>query len=137
MPKQFCNHYHGMHETDSCDAGVEFSTLEHYGTAKFRKSCPCFGPEQTGKCQHKAYPTAEEMAEREAERKRSFEDTMKARAAIVDSLGGPWERGMEGSTGDIDCPVCGVAGALQFSRSGYNGHIHASCRTSGCVGWME
>ena len=26
---------------------------------------------------------------------------------------------------------------LQFSRSGYNGHIHAKCSTDKCVAWME
>jgi len=60
-----------------------------------------------------------------------------ARNAIVAYLGGPWKRGMGGATGIIDCPVCGTAQALRFSRAGYNGHIHAGCKTKNCVAWME
>ena len=121
----------------SCEAGVAFSSLENYGTKLFHSSCPCFGPEQSGECQHKEYPTAEEMAARDAEIKARFERTIIARAAIVDYLGGPWKRGMGKSGGRIDCPVCGKESALQFSRSGYNGHIHAACDTDDCVSWME
>lgn len=36
-----------------------------------------------------------------------------------------------------DCPVCCESNVLQFTRSGYNGHIHAKCATDGCVSWME
>lgn len=66
-----------------------------------------------------------------------FERTMKARAAIVDHLGGPWKRGAKSAGGVIDCPACGNTACLQFSRAGINGHIHAACRTEGCVSWME
>lgn len=38
--------------------------------------------------------------------------------------------------GEMACPVC-AAGFLRYSRSGYNGHIHAGCTTTGCVRWME
>lgn len=62
---------------------------------------------------------------------------MKAREAIVSHLGGPWKRGVKGEHGVIDCPVCGKKECLAFSRSGYNGHIHAKCGTEGCVAWME
>jgi len=81
--------------------------------------------------------TAEELAAQQAEDKKRFADIGKARAAIVEHLGGPWKRGMPGIGGAIDCPVCGGEGTLAFSRSGYNGHIHASCKTDGCVRWME
>lgn len=39
-------------------------------------------------------------------------------------------------SGEIACPVCKV-GRLRYSRSGYNGHVHAACSTSGCVCWRE
>ena len=66
-----------------------------------------------------------------------FVGMAKARNAIVDSLGGPWKRGTPGASGTIDCPVCDGKKMLQFSRAGYNGHIHAACGTDGCVCWME
>jgi hypothetical protein len=38
--------------------------------------------------------------------------------------------------GEMPCPVCGT-GKLRYSRSGYNGHVHARCSNDGCVAWME
>ena len=38
--------------------------------------------------------------------------------------------------GIMDCPVC-KTGKLKYSRSSYNGHIHAACTTVNCVAWME
>jgi hypothetical protein len=38
--------------------------------------------------------------------------------------------------GEMACPIC-EAGKLRYSRSGYNGHVHAGCTTEGCVSWME
>jgi len=60
-----------------------------------------------------------------------------ARRAIVAHLGGPWKSGMKDEYGAMDCPVCSSEGSLRFSRSGYNGHIHAWCTTEWCVSWME
>ncbi len=138
MARNFCKHYRGMHEKTSCEAGVAFATLEHYGTKLFMASCPCFGPEQTGVCDHKTYRTAEEAAAEAAETAARMKRIGKARAAIVKHLGGPWrQRGTGGGEGQITCPVCGQADALMFSRASYNGHIHARCKTAGCVSLME
>ena len=35
----------------------------------------------------------------------------------------------------IECPKC--KGRLHLSQSSYNGHVHGSCETEGCVRWME
>lgn len=66
-----------------------------------------------------------------------FENVVKAREAIVAACGGPWKKGTVGSSGTIPCPVCGKDASLQYSRSGYNGHVHARCDTQDCVAWME
>lgn len=49
----------------------------------------------------------------------------------------PWRVKWTGRTHDetIECPVC--KGRLHLSISGYNGHVHGRCETSGCVAWME
>jgi len=39
-------------------------------------------------------------------------------------------------SGNMKCPVC-ETGNLRYSRAAYNGHIHATCSTEGCVSWME
>ncbi len=80
--------------------------------------------------------TPEEVAETALFRQ-ILEDMTKARAAIVAHLGGPWKRGMASASDCIDCPVCGQPESLVFSRSSRNGHIHAGCKTSGCVQWLE
>lgn len=130
-----CKHYRGMSGKDVCEASVQFKTLPNYGTKEFYPSCPCFGP--SGGCEKAEYPTAEELAAQEAEDERRCQAIGMARAAIVESLGGPWKRGMNGVVGAIDCPVCGGVRTLVFSRAGYNGHIHAGCETADCVRWME
>ncbi len=137
MAKAWCNHYRGMHESKACEAGVRFQELPTYGEKGFMDRCPCFGPQAVSICDKARYPTKEELASREAEIQKRFEGVIVARQAIVESLGGPWKRGVEGSNGVIDCPVCSAGKSLQFRRAGYNGHIHARCKTDDCVSWME
>lgn len=81
--------------------------------------------------------STKEVAAKDAEMEKRFAGTMQARAAIVEFLGGPWKQGRPGISGVMDCPVCNGDRTLSFSRSGYNGHIHAACRTKDCVSWME
>ena len=126
-----------MHKKDSCGAGVRFDSLPGYGVKGFVESCPCFGPESTGTCEKSEYPTAEERAAEDAEMVLHFTRTIVARAAIVDDCGGPWKRGEKTTIGLIACPVCNQPASLSYSRAGYNGHIHARCKTENCVHWME
>ena len=136
MAKPWCKNYRGMHEKDECEAGVKFEDLPLYGTTEFHDACPCFGP-GSGSCSKAAYPTQEEMKATDLARDERFLKVVVARHAIVESLGGDWKRGMPGTSGRIDCPVCQAKDALRFSRAGYNGHIHAGCATEGCVRWSE
>ena len=132
----FCKHFRSMSEHETCEAGVAYESLKGIPF----DARPCFSkPGECAKegCSLVQLPTAEEVAEEDAMFRKLFERTDKARAAIVSYLGGPWKRGMQGSNGTIDCPACGAKDALSFSRSGYNGHIHASCETEDCVRWME
>jgi hypothetical protein len=135
MAKQWCKHYRGMHEKETCEAGVAFKDLPGRGTATYFDLCPCFGP-NGHKCSKAEYPTVEEMAAHEAEMQLRFSNTVIARAAIVELIG-EWKRGMPSVAGRVDCPVCKQSETLHFSRAGYNGHIHAKCKTDDCVGWME
>lgn len=133
----FCNHYRAMSQHATCEAGVSYEQFK----GKPHSDVPCFfeGEPPTEKsplCELALYPTPEQLAERDAEIKKRFEGMVKARKAIVDYLGGPWKRGMGGSAGSILCPVCG-SGTLRFTRSSYNGHIHAACSSQDCVSWME
>lgn len=135
--KSRCKHFSGI-MNDTCDAGVAYADVrkvrEPKGTGY---ALPCLADEGATTCEKCQFPTPEEV---EAARKlmaERIENTGKARAAIVTNLGGPWKKGMPSVRGSIDCPCCGKAGGLHFSRAGYNGHIHARCETPECVSWME
>lgn len=132
---EFCNHYQAMSEHAICKAGVLYQDFK--GLSFDQR--PCFernGVAPTG-CPHAVFPTAEERASRDAEMAERFVRMGNARKAIVEHLGGPWKKGDASARGRIDCPNCGVAEGLGFTRAGYNGHIHAHCITEGCASWME
>ena len=131
-----CIHYTGT-VNETCAAGVKYDDVIDMTTTP--RSLPCIDRYNPGKvtCDKRQIPTAEEVAADEADMRLRMEGVNKARAAIVAHLGGPWKKGMGGSSGSIDCPVCVQPNALRFSRAGYNGHIHASCTTKDCVSWME
>ncbi len=132
-----CVHYTGIVKT-ICAAGVKYEDVVDKTTKPF--SYPCLGlfnKDGVAKCDKCQLPTAEEVAADEAWVAKRLEGIGKAREAIVAHLGGPWKKGMGGGSGRITCPVCGQADALAFSRAGYNGHVHAACKTTGCVSWME
>jgi len=132
----WCNHYLARHASEKCAAGIEYSRWQDKPIDEW----PCFrkeGQAPCASCEKAQFPTREELEAEEREIKERTTRMGLARAAIVAYLGGPWKRGVGGVTGSMDCPVCGAAGALQFSRAGYNGHIHAGCKTKNCVAWME
>jgi hypothetical protein len=147
----WCKHFRSMGMHDTCELGIKYADVrkDHEPIAYQNngrgtvytsvRSLPCIATSNLGgaTCDKCELPTAEEQEADEREIRELMGRTVKARAAIVASLGGPWRRGMKGSAGEIDCPVCGAAKSLRFTRSGYNGHIHAACKTDNCVSWME
>lgn len=136
MERIWCNHYRGMHENDTCKAGVPYDKFK--GVAFDDRPCFCRpGMAPNPGCDLVEMPTAEQLAAEREEINRRFEQMGIARQAIVASLGGPWRKGTPGGSGVIDCPVCKAPQSLRFSRAGYNGHVHAACSTEGCVNWME
>lgn len=128
----FCKHYRAMASHDTCEAGIAY---EQFKGMPFENR-PCFGkrgkPNNAG-CEKADMPTEAELAARDEELRK----TLVARAAIVEACGGPWKKGKPSTGGTIDCPVCKAVKSLRYSRAGYNGHIHAACKTEGCVSWME
>ena len=131
----FCKHFRSMMDHETCEAGIAYETFK--GLSHDKRPCFMRRGVACGGCDKAEFPTPEEVAAEDAEMEKRFVGTMKARAAIVEFLGGPWEEGRPGSSGIMDCPVCNGDRTLSFSRSGYNGHIHAACRTKDCVSWME
>ena len=134
---RFCNHYRPMSEYKKCFAGVAYDTMDGVPVEKR----PCFRkdlhePVRCG-CDLVQFATDAEIDEAEKWMAERFRNIATARSSIVDDCGGPWKKGMPQNSGVILCPVCKIDGALHFSRSSYNGHIHAACDTADCVRWME
>jgi hypothetical protein len=133
-----CIHFTGTQHA-TCEAGVNYNDVRKDSEDGKTRSIPCLLKYNHcgATCEKFELPTAEQVAADEAEAQKRFDATMTARKAIVAYLGGAWKKGMNSARGIIDCPVCGKAQSLHFSRAGYNGHVHASCETKGCVSWME
>ncbi len=133
-----CKHYTGS-INETCDAGVKYADVRKDNQPDPGYSLPCIAKynHAGATCEKCQLPTAAEIAADEAAMRLWVEQVGQARAAIVAHLGGPWKKGTPGGSGQIDCPVCQQPSALRFSRSRYNGHIHARCNTPTCVNWME
>lgn len=134
-----CNHYRAASNHPTCKAGIAYESFK--GQPGGIANWPCFRSSDNPKpctCPHAAFPTPKGIAAEDAEFEARCHLIEIARKAIVKHLGGPWRKTHpRGGAGTIDCPVCGTAKALAFTRSGYNGHIHAGCSTPGCVRWVE
>lgn len=130
MARKFCKHYRAMSAHKTCELGIAYDSIP-----KTSNSCPCWSSEHADKCDKSEYLSKEEAEAEDRKLEERFAKIGQARGAIVAACGGPWKRGTPASNGLIVCPCCG--GKLSFSRSGYNGHIHAACSTKECVRWME
>lgn len=121
-----CRHFTGLMNR-ACAKGITYETVRNLSVELDRRF-PCLSNECPTACAAKESVTREEI---EAE-DRALADSVKhigaARAAIVAT---------KKRAGSIDCPRCGAEGALGFTVSAYNGHVHAGCSTPGCLRWME
>lgn len=148
-------------EYASVEKKVEFTYSHGKDTHRYSKHSahPCFKAEHglTDGCSKCRFPTPEEIKAHDEECTGHVAKMFKARAAILDELK---RRALAGDakvkpldpnckhrwhgtpshyysgSGEMACPVCN-GGKLQYSRSGYNGHVHARCSTADCVAWME
>lgn len=134
MARKFCKHYRAMAHHKTCELGLSYDQFKGTKSAE----CPCFFEQltQPARCPSATYLTPEEVEAEDRWLMERIANVGKARAAIVEHLGGPWKRGVAGASGQITCPVCST-GKLRFSRAGCNGHIYAACTTAECVRWME
>ena len=121
-------------EDDTCEAGVRFDTLR--GT-KFDQR-PCF-LDKSGEskpdaipCPHLRKPTPAEIEAHEG----WINERMGLLGTVMQGIL-PWRNAHKGKSASevVECPAC--KGRLHLSISGYNGHVHGRCETTGCVSWME
>lgn len=135
----YCQHYtHGKGVDMICAAGMNIKEIQKVQTGeKGIKWGPCIGghtlPNPTEYCPHWVRKTRE-MGEKRAD---DIEEMLE-RMAIVMPVVSKWRtkpKPKQDRFEVIECPKC--KGKLHLSQSSYNGHVHGSCETSGCVSWME
>lgn len=130
-----CVHYRSPSDSDTCQAGVRYDDVRD-DTVKNGWRLPCFCNSTARPCPKCEFPTPEQVAAEVAAIEASFERSNSAmHAAHADAKHRGFGKG-RGGAASIVCPACGT-GTLHYSVAGYNGHMHASCDTPGCVAWME
>jgi len=143
----WCIHYRSPHvgfrkpELATCEAGVEYKSVQPQTGPTFRGQ-PCFltdkGESKTDAlpCEKLRRPTPEEIAAHE----KWTEDRFNNMATVMKAIA-PWraehKKKRIGGAQTIDCPVCGGIKTLSMTIAACNGHVHARCKTEGCVSWME
>ena len=119
-----------MHKKDACDAGVAFNTLPK------GPLCPCFSDERSDDKRKESCPkyeprTAEEIAAREADIRKAVERITKSNPWVCEMKKKFRGKGVQAGV----CPICSAS--IQFSVSGYNGHMHCACSTKDCLNFIE
>lgn len=120
-----CKHFTGI-QNEKCKLGIAYAEVRDSSVSPYR--WPCTGAECPVVCEWKEPHTPEEIDAQDREREAFFAHMATARERIIAT---------KKPHGETDCPKCGVGSALRFTVSSYNGHVHAACRTKGCLAWME
>lgn len=134
----FCIHRVAMVGDCICKVGFCMTERADPNIATGFERLPCFNP-QVKTCPSAQYPTREDIDKANADFDASMQRMNMIRTAILAALeehGGKTPKGRSYGSGVIDCPCC-KTGKVRFSRSSYNGHVHAACTTEGCASWME
>lgn len=129
-----CKNYDGREilRGRKCRAGIDprysFCDGNDFG---MMKKIPCLKTNvDVPPCHLAAFPTREEVEAENAALEARMDDFLRfmpaARKVMIAT---------KSDGGCIDCPKCGQG--LRWSKSRYNGHIHAHCDTEGCLSWME
>lgn len=146
MKAGVCIHYNGAINPMSdgtCEAGVNYRQLVGGDVVGWVSRLPCVPMEPRGgekvSCSQCRTPTAEEIAQHEAETAAHINKLMVAYTGNVRAWrnANKWDRrNPKGATGKVPCQACGT-GEIHLSMAAYNGHVHGACTTQGCVSWME
>ena len=133
-----CIHYNGV-AGKTCKADVEYRSVcaSREQCVNLSNKVPCFSKNGlTDLCAKFRLPSQEEIEEYERSITIFLEQMIATRKAITDHIK---EHRMGGRDveGKIPCPVCGDGTVFYSCAGAYNGHIHATCNTDGCVSWIE
>ncbi|MDE2099566.1 MAG: hypothetical protein KGL39_20100 [Patescibacteria group bacterium] len=128
-------------EENTCEAGVRYDSVQG-GLKPTFTAQPCFLTDKGESkpnalpCEKLRRPTPEEIAVHEKWHEDRMADMVKVMKAIA-----PWraehKKKRIGGAQTIDCPACGGVQTLSMTIAAYNGHVHARCKTDGCVSWIE
>ncbi len=143
-----CKHKTSTYHDECCAVGVRYDDVcpnpeDRTGKA-YRYACTTYealsdhgkrvvdelGPQ--GTCEKYEEPTADEIAEHEAEIEKATQRMMRTLPLIARIK---LEHKDESWKGTEECPECG--GVLHLTHAADNGHVWGQCETEGCLAWME
>lgn len=127
MPNCSCKYFTGV-QNKECEKGVLYAQFQRQADGQ---RLPCLASGKDLPCEHRQYPTKEEIEAEEKMFDEIIKESKAARAAVLKHSGG--KRGVAGS---IPCTKC-KTGTLHYSIAACNGHIHGRCTTAECLSWME
>ena len=87
--KDWCEHYRGTGNGDTCAAGVKYADVTDKSTKPFSLPCLKEWNKSGVTCEKCEFPTPEQVAAHEKEMTERVERIGKVRQAIVAHLGGP------------------------------------------------
>lgn len=130
-----CRFYNGT-VNETCEAGVNYRQLAGEPEFGWGTRLPCLAKYATGpdvaKCTKREEPTPEEIAESEAELKKSMEQFNLA-LPLVASMKKKYKG--QSASEIVECPVC--KGKLHLTIAASNGHVWGKCLTLNCLSWIE
>jgi hypothetical protein len=143
----WCIHYRagkggGDPMPKTCEAGVEYASFRAENFNLTFAQQPCFltkageSKPDAVPCKHLRRPTPEEIKAHEGWLNARW-DKMRVVMTAIDPWRQEHQKANKGGAQTIDCPACGGSKTLSMTIAGVNGHVHAHCKTEGCVSWME
>lgn len=129
-----CRHYNGldMNQDPECALGVNIRQLVGGGESGLFLRLPCVrGMERqqavTVACEHREFPTPEEVAVWKEEAVKHAGQTLQVIAEI------DMRHGNEEAAGEIECPRCG--GTIDYTNGPR--FVGGKCRTGDCIAFMS
>lgn len=130
-----CIHFNGVCNP-SCKAGVVYDDVRSKECGKGFARYPCFREGAALPCEKRRFRTPDEVEAAVADHKASVDRLNSGLSAVRDDAAKKGFSKGNGGGSAVPCPVC-KSGALHYSVSGYNGHIHGRCSTKDCLSWMQ
>ena len=130
-----CVHFNGI-QNPLCKAGIDYDIFRQE-RVDGKEWLPCIEDGICVHCEHRRFPTAEEVDAEQKIYEKSTITMLAGFAAVSEDAEKNGLKKGKGGSGEVACPVC--EGTIKYSvaNSNSNGHKYARCQTENCVSFME